>query len=146
MRGKAPEVVRVLVVDDDRDVLDSTVDLLERSCSRDPKLLERGCDCDIRGCDNAAACLAIAEVWRPHLLLLDIAMPRASGIDVLEFLRAEHIKPPLVVAVTAYGNPKVQRDVASAGFDYFEMKPVSLARLKEFVSEAAARATAQESE
>jgi CheY-like chemotaxis protein len=135
-------MVRVLVVDDDRDVLDSTVDLLDRSCSCDAELLERGCGCDIRGCDNPAACLAIAEVSRPHLLLLDIAMPSASGIDVLGLLHAEQLKPPLVVTVTAYGNAKVQRDVACAGFDYCEMKPVSLARLKELVSEAAARTQA----
>jgi CheY-like chemotaxis protein len=88
-------------------VLDSIVDLLERSCSCDVELLERGGDCDIRGCDNAAACPAIAEVWRSHLLLLDIAMPSASGIDVLRFLHAEQLKPPNVAAVTAYGNAKV---------------------------------------
>jgi CheY-like chemotaxis protein len=134
-----PEVLRVLVVDDNRDVLNSTVDLLERACWRDTDLLERGCSCDVRGCDNAAACLSIVEVWRPNLLLLDIAMPSASGIEVLGFLCAGQMKPPLVVAVTAYCNARVRQDVAATHFDYYEMKPVRLTRLKELVAEAAAR-------
>lgn len=120
--------LRVLVVDDNDDVLTSTVALIERACG-----------CDVRGCNNAASCVAIAEVWQPHLLLLDIAMPEASGIDIAAFLRAENLTPPLLVAMSGYGSEQVRHETAAAGFDYHELKPVPVARLRELVAEARRR-------
>jgi CheY-like chemotaxis protein len=120
--------VRALVVDDDLDTLNTTCQLLEHSCA-----------CEVRGCGDAIASMAMAEAFRPHLVLLDIRMPGANGIEVAEMLHAEHIWPPLVVAVTGYGDAKARHETASAGFDYHELKPISVARLRELVAEAARR-------
>jgi CheY-like chemotaxis protein len=126
MDGSAPEIVRVLVVDDAADVLNSTVALIERSC-----------ECDVRGCLDAAACLAIAEVWKPHLVLLDLGIPHASGFDIAELLKAEHLMPPMVVALTGYGTAEYRQATADAGFTYQELKPICVSRLRELVAEAA---------
>jgi CheY-like chemotaxis protein len=103
------------------------------------------CGCEVRATDNAASCVAIAEVFRPHLLLLDLGMPGANGIEVAEFLRIEGIRPPIVAAVTGYGDAKVRKATAEAGFNYHELKPISIARLRELVAEAASYAAAERS-
>ena len=133
MNGLNGDPVRVLVVDDNRDVLDSTVLLIERACA-----------CEAKGCDTAAACVAIAEAWQPHLLLLDIAMPGTSGIDIAAFLRAENLTPPLMVAMSGYGSEQVRQETAAAGFDYHELKPVPVARLRELIDEARRRSNSSD--
>jgi CheY-like chemotaxis protein len=126
----APEAVRVLVVDNNLDVLNSTTALIKHTCK-----------CEVRGCRDAAGCLTIADAWEPHLLLLDLEMPGTSGLEIAELLRSEvRLRPPIMVALTGYGTNNHRKTTADAGFTYHELKPIRLARLRELIDEAAERA------
>lgn len=75
----------------------------------------------------------------PTLFILDLAMPRPDGWDLLEAIRenpATRYSP--VVAITAYYSDKVASQAYDAGFDAFFPKPIKaaefLAKLKELIS------------
>lgn len=75
---------------------------------------------------DGEAAMRVAEAVRPDLLLLDIAMPGISGIDVARAL-AGQAGAPLVIFCTAFDNFAVAAfDVAAV--DYL-MKPVQSDRL-----------------
>src|SRR5215813_11991586 len=100
-----PHVLRVLVVDDDADTVDSTATLL-RLCGNDVKTALRGID--------AIACTA---QFRPDVVMLDVAMPGMDGYQTaLEIQRLDLPKPPVLVAVSGYGDIRAQRQAAEAGF------------------------------
>ena len=82
---------RVLVVEDDPDVLDVVVSALED----EPDLLARGFG-------SAEAALAALPEVRPDVVLLDLALPGMSGAELAEILRDDAATAGLpVVAMTA---------------------------------------------
>jgi two-component system chemotaxis response regulator CheB len=82
---------RVLVVEDDPDVLDVVVSALED----EPDLVARGFG-------NAEAALAALPDVRPDVVLLDLALPGMSGAELAELLRWGNATAGLpVVAMTA---------------------------------------------
>jgi len=112
---------RVLVVDDNRDAADSLVTLL-----------------DIEGHQAKAVYTAEAgleEVDRlePDLVLLDIGLPRISGYEVVQRIKAAH---PLmtVVALSGYGRPEDKQQAIAAGFDAHLVKPVDFDTLKRLMN------------
>ena len=81
-------MVRVLVVDDERDF----TDLLSE------RLRTRGME--VRTAYDGQGALAVAKVFAPEVVVLDITMPGMSGLETMEALRAE--KPaPEVILLTA---------------------------------------------
>ncbi|TFW20397.1 response regulator transcription factor [Massilia arenosa] len=85
---------------------------------------------------HARAAMHAIATLRPELVLLDIGMPGASGIDVARELRA-HEQPPLVVFVTAYDH------FAAQAFDLdvtdYVLKPVQQDRFARALGRAAER-------
>jgi CheY-like chemotaxis protein len=81
---------RVLVVEDDPDVLDVVVSALED----EPDLVARGFG-------SAEAALAALGEVRPDVVLLDLALPGMSGADLAELLRSGATGGLPVVAMTA---------------------------------------------
>src|SRR4051794_19000733 len=80
---------RVLYVDDNRDLADSTVWLLQ-----------------IRGflalaCYDGQTALKVANEFRPSLCMVDLHMPGMDGDELAIRLRAQLPQPLLLVAVTA---------------------------------------------
>ncbi len=81
-------MVRVLVVDDERDFTDL---LAER-------LRTRGME--VRTAYNGQEALVVARAFAPEVVVLDISMPGMSGLETMDALRAE--KPaPEVILLTA---------------------------------------------
>ena len=72
----------------------------------------------------------------PDVALVDIAMPRMSGMEMVEALEPEST-PPAVIFVTAYGEHALQAFGVRA-LDYL-VKPVPDARLREALLRAARR-------
>jgi CheY-like chemotaxis protein len=71
--------------------------------------------------------LAMAEDWRPELVLLDIGLPGMDGYEVARRLRAtEHGRRVRLVAVTGYGQDQDVKRAQDAGFDAHLLKPVGL--------------------
>jgi CheY-like chemotaxis protein len=105
--------MRILVADDVRMV----GEVIARLCQRN------GCQAYL--CDSGQQVLPLLQCVRPDVLLLDIAMPDMDGLQVAAELKAQpDLRPPLVVAVTGYGDPVMHRKIMDAGFDHHLVKPV----------------------
>ncbi len=65
---------------------------------------------------------------RPHVLLLDLAMPRGDGLFVVEELAARGALPPTLILTTVEDDAAVL-DVVRAGARGFLLKDVTLERL-----------------
>jgi two-component system, chemotaxis family, CheB/CheR fusion protein len=107
-----PARVRVLVVDDQRDVADMLAYVLQ--------ILGQ----DVRVAYSAASAVTIAREHRPHLALLDVSMPGRSGSALASDLRQEFPANELtLVAVT--GHDRRHPDVVGGDFDHHLLKPVT---------------------
>ncbi|GGY43086.1 hypothetical protein GCM10007387_26410 [Pseudoduganella albidiflava] len=75
---------------------------------------------------DGEAAIELAGRWRPDLMLLDIGMPRATGLDVARWIRAQDWGTHVVlIAITGWGQHEDRRATREAGFDVHLVKPVS---------------------
>jgi DNA-binding response OmpR family regulator len=107
---------RILIVDDDPDILGS-IELALRSAGA----LTRTAP------DGSAAVSALHEE-RPDLIVLDMMLPKASGFLVME-KRNELPSPPPVIMVTANQGRRHQAYAESLGVAAYFLKPVPLQTL-----------------
>jgi DNA-binding response OmpR family regulator len=115
-------LLRVLVVDDDRDTADSM------------SLLVKAWGHDVRVAYAGAAALEAAAAYRPDVLLLDVAMPTMDGNHVARQLRRQtRFKETLLIAVTGYGDQAHCLASEGAGFDHYLVKPVDLSTLEKLL-------------
>jgi DNA-binding response OmpR family regulator len=116
-------VARILVVDDDPDIL-SLVRIKLESCGHDV----------LTAPDGEAGLTATAE-QQPDLVLADWTMPRLTGIEMLERMRADPATAGIpFMLLTARAN-----EVDEPGIDGFLAKPFSLADLVAGVDAVLAR-------
>ncbi|MEZ2413938.1 response regulator [Muriicola sp. E247] len=72
------------------------------------------------------------------LILSDINMPGMSGLDLLEFIKKEYVKPPpVVMMITAYGDEENRSSSRRLGADDFLTKPLDFGVLKNKLKEIA---------
>jgi two-component system LytT family response regulator len=79
-------------------------------------------------CADGAATIDAVKVHQPHLLFLDIQMPKASGFDVLEKIISDGI---LIVFITAHEEYAIKA-FEYAAFDYL-LKPITEARFQKTI-------------
>lgn len=119
--GAGLVVLRVLVVDDNRDGAELLADTL--------RLMGH----DTRTAHDGLQALGEAETFRPQVVLLDIGLPGIDGFEVCRRLRRQAwAQQCLLVAVTGWGSDDDRRRTREAGFDHHLVKPVApqhLARL-----------------
>lgn len=85
---------------------------------------------DVETVDDGAGLLARVERDRPEVAIVDLGMPRLSGYEVAERLRATaHGRGMLLVAVTGWGGEGDRERSLKAGFDAHLVKPVSVEAL-----------------
>ena len=125
---------RVLVVDDDATVAEVVVDYL-RHAGLEPR----------HAADGAAA-LALAEEWRPDLVVLDLMLPGIGGLEVCRRLRdARGQQTPLpVIMLTALGGETDRVLGLETGADDYVTKPFSPRELALRVQAVLRRASAPE--
>jgi CheY-like chemotaxis protein len=107
--------VRVLLVDDDRDTLQTLVALLVEA------------NATVQVAASAAEALALLEWYTPDVLVSDLAMPDADGYSLIGEVRAREAetgKQTPAVALTAYVTVEDHVRASAAGFDIFVSKPV----------------------
>jgi CheY-like chemotaxis protein len=76
-----------------------------------------------------------AESYRPDLALLDIGMPRLSGLDVCQRIRQSVWgRSVILVALTGWGQEENRRQTSEAGFDFHLVKPVDLVKLERLLA------------
>ncbi|GIK18413.1 MAG: response regulator [Leptolyngbya sp. PLA2] len=110
------EDVRVLIVDDDRDVLES-IDAAFRAEGAQTLLASDG---------NKAVDLCRDDP--PDLVVLDMMLPGRSGFLALERIKGRE-DSPLVIMVTANEGKRHQAYAESLGVDAYLLKPVPLEKL-----------------
>jgi DNA-binding response OmpR family regulator len=107
----ASQQKKILLVEDD-DALASVYQT---------RLLAEGFD--IRRVPNGEDALAVALQYKPHLILLDVMMPKVSGFDVLDILRntpdTTNIK---VIMLTALSQDSDRERAESLGVDDYLVK------------------------
>ena len=70
--------------------------------------------------------IAVSRTQKPHVVLLDIAMPKMDGLKVVRQLRGQpETQDSLIVAVTGFGREDDRERTKEAGFDHHLVKPVS---------------------
>ncbi|CAN5212457.1 hypothetical protein BH11PSE10_BH11PSE10_16790 [soil metagenome] len=85
---------------------------------------------ELRLSADGATGLAMAEQWRPQLILIDLMMPVMSGQAVLEALLTQpELRDTPCVAVSANAMPDDIRDALKAGFTGFVTKPLMVGDL-----------------
>lgn len=107
---------RILIVDDDEDIL-SSIDLAVRS---------EGATTFTAGDGNAA--VAACHEYDLDVVVLDMMLPKRSGFLVLEKIN-EHDHPPIVVMITANQGKRHMAYAQSLGVHAYLNKPVPLERL-----------------
>jgi CheY-like chemotaxis protein len=85
---------------------------------------------------NAAEAIEAAERIHPDLILLDVMMPGASGLTVLERLRDDtDFDDTPVVVISAFSSERDQLAALEAGATGFLKKPFDPLELEELVEE-----------
>ena len=77
------------------------------------------------------------HVQRPSLIMLDLMMPEASGLELCRYVRADPALASIpIVVVSAKSQLEEVQEGLDAGADIYLLKPVSKAELVEAVSQA----------
>jgi CheY-like chemotaxis protein len=78
--------------------------------------------------------LRLAVSSNPDIILLDMALPKMSGMEVFKNIRKdEKAKSIPVIAVTAKAMKHDKEEIASAGFDGYISKPIDAQTLIETI-------------
>jgi two-component system, OmpR family, response regulator ResD len=106
---------RILVVEDDLTVAEVVVDYL------------RHAGLETRHAVDGQAALEIAAGWQPDLVVLDLMLPGASGLEVCRRLREERDEqaPMPVIMLTALGEESDRVRGLESGADDYVTKPFS---------------------
>jgi len=70
---------------------------------------------------------------RPHVALLDIAMPMLDGCTLAKRVRNLIVPTPLLIAVSGYGTLSDKQQAIEAGFNFHLTKPVDWQQLEEIL-------------
>ena len=109
---------KVLIVDDNQ----QNAELLEAHLD--------GTGYDTRIATDGAAAVAAAREWAPDVVLLDVMMPRVSGFEVCQRLRADPAtRAAGVLMVTALDQPTDIERAIDAGTNDFVTRPINKTEL-----------------
>jgi two-component system CheB/CheR fusion protein len=119
----SPGTMRILVVDDNLDALESSAALL-RIDGHEVQIAR----------DGPSALLCV-EQFKPEVVLLDIGLPDMDGYEVARRIRSipgQH--DTLLIAHSGYGEEEHLQRATQAGFDHHLIKPADLSQLSALVA------------
>jgi CheY-like chemotaxis protein/two-component sensor histidine kinase len=115
--------LRVLVVDDQRDVADAIAMLIEHVGH------------DSQAVYDGDAALARARSTRPDVIFVDVGMPGMTGYELAGYMRADpSLAGVMLVALTGYGRAEDRARALASGFDVHVTKPLTENRLREVLA------------
>ena len=119
--GVIPQIEpqRILVADDNHDAAEALSLQLQLAGH------------DVRTAHDGVEALAVAQVFEPDIVLLDLGMPKMDGYEAARELRLRPIggKRMALIALTGWGQQQDRDRTADAGFDAHLVKPVAEAQL-----------------
>jgi CheY-like chemotaxis protein len=84
---------------------------------------------------DSTHCISHLEMFKPAVLLLDIAMPRISGYALAKQIRARaEFDRVIIIAVSGYADPQHMQWSLDAGCDQHLPKPVDVAALESAIA------------
>ena len=105
--------LRVVVVDDNRDIVMTTMALLGAEGH------------ETKGCYDGMAALPCIAEFDPDVVLMDIGLPGKSGWDVAKEIRAAMPgNRPMLIGISGEFTKEADKDLSElVGFDYYLIKP-----------------------
>jgi DNA-binding NarL/FixJ family response regulator len=100
------------------------------------KLLDVAGDIDVTGVANdASSAIAQAKALRPDVILLDLRMPGATGIQATRRLREQQY-PGAIIVLTSYGDQAYVTQALEAGADGYLLKSTPSDQLIQSIRDA----------
>ena len=84
---------------------------------------------------DGAEAIEKAERFKPDAILLDVAMPKITGLDVARILSEQGDTKPLLIAISGSCSKEDKAKAYKAGFDHFFGKPIDTAALVQILDE-----------
>ena len=113
---------RILVVDDNENcakVLMWTMEMLGHT---------------VKMAVDGKAAIALAQLFHPEIVLLDIGMPGMNGYEICQAMRNEPaLQNTVFIALTGWGEREHHERSKEAGFDYHLVKPLDIEALKDIL-------------
>lgn len=123
MESSLPKRCRVLVADDNVDAAE-TLGMLVRMMGSDVQIAADG-----------RQAIAMAEQFRPNVILMDIGMPHIDGYEATRQIRRQTWgSEAVIVALTGWGQEEDRRRSQEAGFDGHLTKPAEPAELQQILA------------
>jgi len=130
----APRLDRTaLIVDDDVFMVAALAELLEED------------GFDVHTASNGFSALRQASEWRPAVMLLDLALPERSGVELLNDLRADPATRHMAIVIVS-GHPDGLTEAQIAETDGVIAKPFDDQELLRSVHRAVQRAATRRAE
>ena len=105
---------KILIADDEPDILE----IIQYNLSREGY--------DVITAKDGDDALVKAKSSQPHLIVLDIMMPKKNGVEVCEILRAQPaFKDTLIIFLTALNDESSHIKGLETGADDYVIKPIS---------------------
>jgi PAS domain S-box-containing protein len=115
---------RILVVDDNVDAASSMAMMLQ--------LLSN----EVRTAYDGLEAVALAEEFRPHVVLMDVGMPKLNGYEATRRIREQPWgRDMAIIALTGWGQETDRAKSQEAGCSGHLVKPVDLADLEKLLGE-----------
>ncbi len=116
---------RILVVDDDAQIIEMFKDLFNKNDRYDVKFCSTGYDAGL-----------LTEQFRPNLIILDFMLPDVNGSVVCERIRShEELKDTRIIFVSGVVKPEDIDSLRAAGADDFVSKPFDVGNLLRRIDE-----------
>jgi two-component system response regulator HydG len=120
------DALRVLVIDDDKNLADAIAESLER----------KGYGCTVATSGRAGA--AKIEKDEFDVVLTDLRMADLGGLDIVRRVR-EHLPDAEVYVITGYGDVKTAVEAMRLGATHYLLKPIDMVELRAIVEKSAER-------
>jgi len=119
--GVGIHVVKVVVIDDDQQHLRLVRDALQQD------------GLEIQTASDPELGLELVFTKRPDIVIVDLVMPKLTGMEVLDRVLASHPETDVILMTGQYSTDSAVEAIQKGAADYFE-KPLSLEKLKKRLS------------
>jgi len=105
---------KILIVEDNEANMKLFADLLETQCY------------EIHKAYDGAEALKRLKGEKFDLLILDIQLPKLSGIELMKLMKEEKLEQPKTIIVSAFATQNEIRDAKMYGCDAYITKPINI--------------------